>query len=242
MSKPRLLIANGSPEFCRTMAASFRDFADTQSCYTGRQALAHLRSKRFELMLLDLSLPELDGLTVLKTAQVEQILPSTLVTLDLQSVYIAQTLGKLQISYAMVKPCDPQAVLANLLDIAASLPGAPAAPAPAPSDELTEILLTLRFNPNHDGYEYCKKAIPMFAENPDQFVTKELYAAVGKHFGKTRMQVERSMRTAIEKAWDADDAGLWQRYFPGMTTRPTNKVFISAMARLLFPAENYKAG
>lgn len=241
MSKPKLLIANSSPEFCRTMAASFRDFADTQTCHTGRQTLAHLRQQQFELMLLDLSLPELDGITVLRAAQAEQILPATLVTLDMQSPYIAQTLGNLHISYAMVKPCDPQAVLENLLDIAASLPGAPEIPSPVPGDAMTDTLLMLCFNPNHDGYDYFRLAIPLFAENTNQFITKELYTAVGKHFGKTQLQVERSMRTAIESAWAADSNGLWQKYFPGMTTRPTNKFFITAMARLLFPGDVHKA-
>lgn len=241
MSKPRLLIANSSPEFCRSMAAAFRDFADTNCCCSGRQALSQLRAQPYQLMLLDLSLPELDGLTVLRTAQAEDILPATLVTLDLRSPYVSNALSQLRISYAMVHPCEPEAIVANMLDIAASLPNAPILPVPNERDAVTELLLKLRFNPNHGGFAYFVAAVPLFAQDPGQFVTKELYTTVGKPFGKSMQQVERSMRVAVEKAWACDDTGIWQKYFPGMTAKPANKVFIAAMARLLFPADEQNA-
>ena len=141
----------------------------------------------------------------------------------------------------MRKPCQTDAVVSNLLDIAATLTDHyPSTPVQA--DPVSELLLKLHFNPNYDGYEYCKRAIPLFAANPEQFVTKELYTSVGKPLGKNWKQVERSMRNAIEKAWELDDAGIWQSYFPSMIVKPANKIFISAAVRLLFPAESCKVG
>ena len=241
MSKPRLLITDSSPEFCQSTTALLQDFAEIQSCCHGRQALAQLRAQRYDLMLLELSLPELDGLTLLRTAHAEGILPATLVMLDLQSPYINKALGSLQISYAMRKPCAPDAIAANLRSMAAVCCDIPSLPAPADDDAVAALQRKLLLNPNHDGFAYLSTAIPLYAANPSQFITKELYSAVGKPFGKSVSQVERSMRTAIERAWEADQAGIWQKYFPGMTARPSNRVFISAMARLLFPADREKA-
>jgi len=235
MPRPRLLIVNGSLEFCRNMANVFRDFADTEYCHSGRRTLELLRADRHELMLLDLSIPDLDGLTVLNMAQAEGILPATLVTMDMQSQYIATALTQLQISYAMVKPCATEAILANMQGIAAHACGITELPVRKAEDAVSEMLLKLHFNPKHGGYAYLKAAIPMYAKNPGQFITKELYTEIGKAFGKNGLLIERSMRAAIEKAWETDDSGIWQTYFPGMIGRPANKVFIAAMSQLIFP-------
>ena len=69
---------------------------------------------------------------------------------------------------------------------------------------------------------------------PGQSVTKELYPTVGKVCGATRTQVERSIRSTIEKAWKNRDEAVWRLYFRNIAaekpTRPSNAVFISAIA------------
>lgn len=241
MSHLRLLIVNSSPEFCRTMTDLTRQFWETDCCHTGRQALERLRRSHYDLLLLDLELPELDGITVLKSTQSEGICPATLVTLTWSSPYISQALSQLQISYAMVKPCLPAALLTNLEGMAAAQ-SATSAPAPTRQDPAEALLLRFHLNPKHDGYHYFLSALPLFAGKPNQFITKELYSTVGKLYGKKPNQVERSMRTALESAWKVDDDGIWLTYFPGMGARPSNKSFIITASQLLSASADYLAG
>ena len=235
MSTLRLLIVNSCPEFCLATAACLQDSFQIQLCHDGNQALAHLRQQRYHLLLIDLSLPGLDGLNVITAAQAESILPATLVTSDLHSSYVNRALSQLQVCYAIRTPCAAPSVAAILRDIADIVPTPVKVASPVDPDAAATLLRKLLFNPKHSGYQYLKLAIPRFAENPDQFMTKELYAAVGKPYGKTMSQVERAMRTAIQAAWNADTAGIWQTYFPDMLARPANRSFIGAVAQLLYP-------
>ena len=65
-------------------------------------------------------------------------------------------------------------------------------------------------------------------------VTKELYPKVGKLCDATGTQVERSIRSAIGKAWEGRDETVWRSIFGagsgGTLARPTNAVFISVIA------------
>ena len=45
--------------------------------------------------------------------------------------------------------------------------------------------------------------------------------------------VERSIRTALDKAWEKRDPEKWQKYFPSAQQRPSNAVFISRLAEAL---------
>ena len=64
-----------------------------------------------------------------------------------------------------------------------------------------------------------------------QFVTKKLYPAIAEKFGTTGSRVERSIRHAIESAWDRGEAGEKEELF-GYTIhkakgKPTNSEFIA---------------
>jgi hypothetical protein len=89
-----------------------------------------------------------------------------------------------------------------------------------------------------NGFSCLQMGIPRFADDPAQAVTKELYTDLGKPFGKNAKQVERNIRSAIEKAWEHGDPAVWRQYFPfapdGIVPRPSNKVFIAHMAQILY--------
>lgn len=95
-------------------------------------------------------------------------------------------------------------------------------------------LHSLGFRTNLDGYRQLCEGIPIFARNPGMLVSKELYPAIGKIFSLPDCRtVEHSIRKAITDAWSRRDRVVWERYFPGATTAPTNKAFISKIAEML---------
>lgn len=84
------------------------------------------------------------------------------------------------------------------------------------------------------GYKELCVAIPLFAQNSLQCVTKELYPDVARYMGLPgRYGIERSIRKAISDAWDKRDAAIWEIYFPHLETAPSNKLFIATLAERL---------
>lgn len=249
MDMPRLLIASSSNEFCQSISQCLCGRMQTQCCHSGRQALSLLRSAQPDLLLLDLMLPEMDGLTVLQTAAAEGIHPQVIVTLDFQSPYVLEALTRLQVSYVMLKPCDCSAVLANLEDMAGTMQSAAEPTIAEPPDRQAmalRVLLELGMIPKWNGFACLQLGLPAFAEDPKQTVTKELYHRIGKQIGKNSTLVERNIRTAIQKSWAQGTMAAWRKYFPcapdGTVPRPSNKAFISHMAQILYPNSNFKVG
>ena len=88
------------------------------------------------------------------------------------------------------------------------------------------------------GYAYLREAVLLMIQNPMQSITKELYPGVAKQFSSTPTQVERSIRNAIQHAWERRNEEQWLQVFQpdkaGKIARPSNAAFISRLAdRLL---------
>ena len=88
------------------------------------------------------------------------------------------------------------------------------------------------------GYAYLREAVLLMVENPMQSITKELYPGVARQFGCTSSQVERSIRNAIQQAWEKRSDEVWSTVFQtdntGTIPRPSNAAFVSRLAdRLL---------
>ena len=103
-------------------------------------------------------------------------------------------------------------------------------------------MISLGISTKLRGYAYLRDAILEQMRNPGCMMTKELYPAVGKSYRANGAQVERSIRSSIEKAWDGRDEQLWNLYFQpdaaGKQRKPSNAVFISGLAtRLLLGRE-----
>lgn len=235
MDMPKLLIADSSDEFRQILFDTLCTNYSIQACPDGKQALHLLRSFRPALLVMDLSLPELDGITLLQRAFAEGIRPAVLVTTTYQNQYVLSCLNNLEVEYIMRKPCDLTAIADRLADFAAALQ-----PSQMPAADLDAAaanqLLAMGFPTHLDGFLFLHAGIPMYMRDPSQAMTKELYVAIGAAYRKDAKQVERSIRSAIHTAWCAGDPKIWRRYFgtpEGMVPRPSNSAFISRMAAAL---------
>ena len=195
-----------------------------------------MRSLQPDIVYIDLMLPQLDGITVLQTALQEIARPAVLVSLSFESPYISDALGRLQVDYVVKKPCPAGAIATHIREIS-GLSQTVLSVRNQPQVDLPGFLLQLGFGSHRDGYHFLIYGTPLFAENPRQTVTKELYPAIGKHFGKTGQQVERSIRSATESAWACRNDSLWREYFSpapdGTIPRPTNSQMLFTLVRLL---------
>ena len=233
MNRQKLLIADVGDEFRLALAEYTADTFVVRTCQEGREALQTILSFQPDVLVLDMMLPGLDGVSILQAAADADIRPVVLATTKFASDYLAESAQRLGVEYMMVKPCDVKATASRLKELVERR-NVPASAGPDPRNAVSNVLLSLGISVKLRGYAYLREAILETMRCPGQMVTKELYPKVGKLCDGTVVQVERSIRSAITKAWSKRDEDLWSLYFQkgpsGALERPTNAVFISAVA------------
>lgn len=232
---PKLLIADCNEDFRLALSHVLREQFQVLCCSSGTEALEILTQDSIDVLVLDLMLPEIDGLTLLERAFDAGVVPRTLVFDPLLSPYVQDALKRFGVSYVMRKPCELEAIVKRVMDISSSYP----LPVYHSQQEArtAELLHTLNFRSNHDGFAYLCKSIPLLAANPGQQLSMELYPTVAKLFSHSAKNIERSIRNAIEVAWAHRNEEVWQVYFPNLCSKPTNAHFLSTIAKQLWPKE-----
>lgn len=238
MERTKLLIAEGTENFRIALADALRGTYTVQECSDGTQALERMHTFRPDLMILDLMLPGLDGISLLQQAVEADLHPMVLATTRFHNDYVIEAAQNLGVGYIMVKPCEVRATVARLEDLRRRIH--PVIPAQPDSKTcISNTLLMLGFPTRLKGYGYLREAILRMAEDPGQSITKELYPAVAavcrtENSKIDRTHVERSIRSAIGVAWKKRDPHLWSMYFPhigdGSSRCPSNGEFISRLA------------
>lgn len=231
----KLLIADCSEDYRTALANALTGHYHVLCCRTGTEALDMLHRENPDIFVLDLMLPELDGLTLLERACSNGIRPMVLAVTPILSGYVYNCAQRLGIEYLVRKPCEIDAIASRVKDLSQRL----TAPHPRadPAAYVTGLLLSLGFSTKHNGFAYLREAVILISKDPAQSVTKVLYPAVAHIFGCQKENVERSIRTALDCAWERGDRQRWNQYFPGALHRPSNAVFISRIAEALLLKE-----
>jgi two-component system response regulator (stage 0 sporulation protein A) len=203
-----------------------------RTCHEGTQALEMLRMFAPDILILDMMLPGLDGITLLQRASEQGLNPTVIAMTNYCSEYISSAAGRFHVSYMMRKPCEAEACAARIMDISQNLMVS-AAPKTDPRTQISNILLQLGLSAKLKGYAYLREGILLFSRDATQLITKELYPAIGAKFGSSRDRVERAIRSAIQNAWKNRDHEKWNCLFArsgGYGGRcPTNSEFIARL-------------
>lgn len=232
MDAPELLIADSNEDFRLALAQVLGDRYRVRCCGTGKEALDILRGEHCDVLVLDLMLPELDGVGLLQTIVEEGICPMTMVVTRFVNEYVLETMSQLGVGYLIRKPCEAAAAAARVLELRCGIH--PPAPMHDPRVFVSGLLHSLGVATRHDGYTYLREAILLMAGDPCQTATKELYPKVAAMFGCRGEQVERCIRNALIIAWNRRDQRVWQQFFPAGNERPTNMEFITCLAESLY--------
>lgn len=228
-----LMIVDDSEDFRSALEAALSDAFRIVQCRNGRQALDTAPQVKPDVIILDLMLTEVDGVTLLHEIRQAGLHPIVLAVTRFFNGYIMESAQELGIGYLIRKPCSSAAVSQRVRDLCKRLNSEPVVPI-IPGDYVTEQLKSLMFVPKHKGFEYLKEAVLLMCCQPDISITKELYPKVGVLFGSSPSQVERSIRSAIAVAWSQSDAPAWERFFPpepdGSIPKPSNGYVISRLA------------
>jgi len=246
-----VLLVDANEEFRTMVRAEIErtgEFAVVGSVGDGTEVVRLVQQQRPDLILLDLMLPGLDGMSVLRQLRgQEDELPKVIV---LSAFCTDQIIGEavaLGASYFMPKPCEINTLL-DRMGSAFSKPVTPEERAASLKNLVTEVIHEIGVPAHIKGYQYLREAIIIAVGDMDVInaVTKVLYPAVAKRFETTPSRVERAIRHAIEVAWDRGDLETLQKYF-GYTVsntkgKPTNSEFIAMIAdRLVLEQKNGRA-
>ena len=242
-NRVKILIADGNEEFCehlkKTLEQSY-GYEVVGIAADGEAAASILAATCPDVMILDLMLSKVDGMTILKQAHDMQKQPLSLVLTGFMTDYVASMAAALSVQYFMNKPCSFESVAERIHEIM-GLESQLRAANPRKAELNVEAMVTSIIHeigvPAHiKGYQYLREAIMIAVHDMDVInaITKVLYPQVAKAFSTTPSRVERAIRHAIEVAWDRGDLETLQRFF-GYTVsntkgKPTNSEFIALIA------------
>lgn len=196
-------------------------------CNNGNDVIPMLLDHHPDILVLDLMLPGIDGMSILRAIRTSALPVRVLVTSVMYPAYVLHALESLDVSFALQKPCPVCTVISHINAIAHYS-------SQEDESKLDTILLLLGFRMSLVGYKYIREAIRMMRDNPGQSITKELYPGIAQRCGGNDKSVERAIRTVIQNAWERRDERIWCAYFPknrnGKITMPSNRDFVVRMA------------
>ena len=238
-NKIRVLLADSSEEFRILLKENIEtsgEFTLVGETGSGREALELAKAAQPQLVLADVALPELDGLSLLQEVQKLPAPPRTIIVSAFCNDRTVQEAMNRGAFYFMAKPVNLQSLLEQMRLAVQREEVEEPTYSPTLEGRVTAIIHEVGVPAHIKGYQYVREAIMIAVEDMDVInaVTKVLYPEVAKRFGTTPSRVERAIRHAIEVAWDRGDLETLQHYF-GYTVnsakgKPTNSEFIAMIA------------
>lgn len=243
--KIRVLLADSDKEFCSLLGEALAQNENIEVVgvtSTGRETLQIAENLPFDLLLIDLMLPEIDGLSVIQALSEHGKRVGVFVLSAFGGTEAAAECTKLGVSHFLRKPLDIGTLMARIMQwnlTRGSLTRGGVTPV---GDEIalevrvTEVIHQVGVPAHIKGYQHLREAIMMAVKDMESVgaITKILYPAIAKRFKTTSSRVERAIRHAIEVAWDRGDLETLQSYFgytvSGLKGKPTNSEFISMIA------------
>lgn len=105
--------------------------------------------------------------------------------------------------------------------------------------EITQVMLAMGIPANIKGYQYLREGILLSMDDMEMvnYITKMLYPSIAKRYNTTSSRVERSIRHAIDVAWNRGSIANIDKIFGYpvyfQKEKPTNSEFIAFIADTL---------
>lgn len=255
-----LLIADSSLVICNEIVTFCENYADIDvlaTVHNGKDAIDIIQEQPVDVILMDIVLPVLDGLSVIN--QIYEMegpqKPAIFVHTAFLDNSLLQELQKMEVRYCFVKPMGPEHIVPRILQLMRASgqlqPELPSYPPLKPVNsngmqtptceqlekEITRQIRAIGVPAHLRGYHYLRCAIQFSVEakKPSTIaVTKDIYPYIAKQFNTRPALVERSIRNAIEVAWTRGNTKVLHQFF-GYTIddfkgKPTNAEFIAMIA------------
>ena len=229
----KILIADTAHIWRDRLARKLGESCEVHSCADGEVALAMAERVRPDVLILDLMLPGMDGLALIKRLREWEDCPHIIVVGRYFSNFVTTALERYQVDSLIMKPCTSQIIAEHVAAVLAQeeqeLPVCP-----EPYDYITTLLVRLSAPTSQQGFRFLRRGVMLMMEDPGQQLTKVLYPTLAAEFGTSAANVEKALRTTVTTAWNRRREEVWRNYFPlspsGQIPRPTVGQFLSRLA------------
>lgn len=210
------------------------------SASDGNEVVNLLNSNfEFDIMLLDLVMPNMDGLALLEYMKENNIYKKVIVLSAFNEEETIRKVSEYGVKYYALKPFDLKLLEKIILNIEIAKRSNDSLIEMEGKDlqiQVTNLLHALGIPSHIKGYQYIRSAILKVYDNPGFIggITKELYPDLSIKFNTSIQRVERAIRHAIEVSWLRGDIDLMEEIFGHSVdidrAKPTNSEFIVTIA------------
>lgn len=241
----KVMIVDDSEALLKQTTSELNSYSDIKviaAAANASECMTALTAERPDVIILDLVMPETDGFCILeKLNNMGANVPHVIVMSAVGEDTIIKRALSLGAKYYMVKPINTALLhkrITDIYDIREQIfPEYESTVKSKSIDEkITSIFLAIGIPAHIKGYQFLREAIKMVVNSPDtiNYITKELYPGIAKHFDTSPSKVERAIRHAIEVAWTRGKVENMNNIFGyniySKLEKPTNGEFIALVA------------
>ena len=207
--------------------------------FNGKDGLSLMEKNKYDLVLLDLIMPGMDGVKVLEECSKKSIDAKILILTSYNSPEIIRKVSGLGIKYFMLKPFELSDLEEKILEYSNNEVYNKKTIDLYYSDlqlSITKLLHELGVPSHIKGYLFIREGITLIYNDPSlsSAITKELYPVIAKKYDTTASRVERAIRHAIEVSWNRANWELMEEIFGYSVdidkAKATNSEFIVTLA------------
>ena len=237
-----ILIANENEEETNDVVNCLTNENTTiDVAYNGKDAIDKIEEKTYDLIIVDLVLPQIDGFEVIERAKNLNRKTKVIVLSALSSKMFIKKATSLGVEYYMMKPASPEILIKRAKELCENdlqnlIVSQKNDSLKEIEEKITNIFITVGIPAHIKGYQFLREAIKLAMGNPDiiNSITKKLYPTIAEKFDTSASKVERAIRHAIEVAWNRGKIENINSIF-GLTVytsneKPTNGEFIALVA------------
>lgn len=229
---PKIVIADSAEGFREELGQLLGAAHQIYLTADGAAALELVKENQPELLVADISLPMLDGISLLEQLHEEGYCPAVLVTGRIFSDYAIDTLTRLKVGYLLRKPCSVEMAARRASELLQYHGSEDRKNRSSVSAMLSLFGVPVRVS----GYKYIVEAFCLMKKDPSLYMTKEIYPAVANRFKSDGERVERCIRHAVKLGVQNGNQDLWRMHFGedknGNPARPANGKFLALLLEL----------
>ncbi len=242
MNKIKVLLIDDNETFVDMVKQYFSSHAVIEVndvAYNGKDGLNYLLNKEYDLVLLDLIMPIMDGIKVLEEVIKQDIKTHFIILTSCNSPEIIRKVSGLGIRFLMLKPFELSYLEEKILEYSNNVVYSKKTIDIYYSDlqvSITKLLHELGVPSHIKGYEFIREGINLVYDDPklSNSITKVLYPIIAKKYKTTPSRVERAIRHAIEVSWNRANLELLEDVFGYSIdidkAKATNSLFIVTIA------------
>ena len=239
----RVLVVDNNKNVTTKIENQFSSHASIEVVKTienGKDALNYIleKNKEFDIIVMDIILPSVDGLTILEKMQEQNIKKKVIVLTSYKKEYTINMANLYGVNYYMLKPFSILALETRILELGNNTYHKEVL---SEQEDIVHVAISKLLHqlgiPSHiKGYTYIRESVFLFYKHHDIYggITKEIYPEVALRFSTTASRVERAIRHAIEVSWNRGDYDLMEEIFGNSVAfdraKPTNSEFIATIA------------